>query len=69
MKTIFKIKWELVITILLATATIFSYSVYLEIKDYRLFIVSATSSVLLITMILGYNQVKIFRHEVLRLWQ
>jgi hypothetical protein len=69
MKTIFKIKWELVITVLLAIATIFSYSVYLEIKDYRLFIVSATSSVLLITMILGYNQVKIFRHEVLRLWQ
>lgn len=69
MKTIFKIKWELVITVLLAITTIFSYSVYLEIKDYRLFIVSATSSVLLITMILGYNQVKIFRHEVLRLWQ
>ena len=69
MKTIFKIKWELVITVLLAIATIFSYSVYLEIKDYRLFIVSATSSVLLITMILGYNQAKIFRHEVLRLWQ
>lgn len=69
LKNIFRINWELIITILVAFCTFLSMSVYYnELDDWRMLILSMIPMCLLCTMLAFYNSIKEIRHEILKNW-
>lgn len=69
MKTILKIKWELIIAILLGILTITSWSIWeTGSQDWRVLVITLINTIALIVWIISYSQIKAFRKEVYRLW-
>lgn len=65
-----KIKWETVIVTLLGINTIFTFSIYQTMRDdWRMLVLAAITSAMLIVSIIFYQDIKNFRHEVLKLWK
>ncbi len=69
---LFKIKWETIIAILVGIVTIIAWSLYesgCDLKDWRMLVITLISTALFIVTIIGYQNIKNFRHEVLKLWK
>ena len=67
-----KIKWETIISILVGLVTIISWSLYesgCDFKDWRMLVITLISTVLFIVTIIGYQDIKKFRHDVLKMWK
>ena len=69
MSKLWRIKWELVFTILLGVLTLFSWSVAETIKDYRIILIAIINLTLLIIIIISYNKIKEFRLQVYKMWK
>ena len=69
MSKLWRIKWELVFTILLGVLTLFSWSVAETIKDYRVILIAIINLILLIIIIISYNKIKEFRLQVYKMWK
>jgi len=70
MKALLKIKWELVVTILMAICTLISWSIFQnDLNDWRMLVLTFIPTIMLCTMIASYTSIKDFRHEVINLWK
>lgn len=69
MKTILRIKWELVIAILLGISALVSWSLWeTENHDWRLLVLLLIPTIVFAVWIISYSQIKEIRKEVLKLW-
>lgn len=64
---IFRIKWELIIAILLFISMVLTFSI-IDTKDYRTFVLFAIPTFLFISWIVNYNKIKEIREFLLRTW-
>lgn len=70
MKTLLKVKWELILAILLAVASLKGWYVYGYVDTTVETLSVATMTTFLLAFILiGYNTIETFRHEAIKLWQ
>ena len=70
MKAIFRIKWELILAVLLAIASIKGWVVYgyIDTTIHTLAIATMVTFALAFELI-GYKSIETFRHDAIKLWQ
>lgn len=69
MKTILKIKWENIMTILSLTAAIYSWVVYFKWQtETNMLVVSIMASLVLVLMLFNYKTIAQMRKTTLKLW-
>ena len=70
MKTFFRIKWEVVMVIILTTPTIMSWYLYIqEIHDGRSLAIACICTFVLLINIIGMKSIANVRHEILKNWE
>ena len=70
MKAVFKVRWELIITILLAIASIKGWLVYGYVDTTKETLSVATMTTFLLAFVLiGYKSIKAFRHDAIKLYK
>jgi len=69
MKTILKIKWENILTILMLAATIYGWIVYFKYAtETKMLALASITTFMYMTMIFNYKTIATFRKEVLKFW-
>lgn len=70
MKVLFKVKWELIISILLLVASIKGWITYgyVDTTTHTLAVATMTTFALAFVVI-GYKSIETFRHDAIKLWQ
>ena len=67
---LFKVKWENIITLIILSATIYGWYVYLQMVDeVRMLSIACITTFTLIMMLLNYNNIRLLRHEVIKSWK
>lgn len=70
MKTLFKIKWELILAILLLIASVTCWITFGFVDTtVQTLAVATMTTFALMYIVIGFNTIAKFRHEVLNLWQ
>ena len=70
MKTLLRIKWETIITLMLLATTIYGWYVYFKYATEVKMLAMATITTFLYVMVLfSYKTIRDFRKEVLKMWQ
>ena len=64
---VLKIKWELIINLLLGISTIITWSL-IEKNDYRTWIIALIPTILFIYTLVNYSKIKEVREFLLRTW-
>jgi len=69
METIFKIKWENIIALLLLAATIYVWVFYFKVDtDVKMLVLAAYTTFMFLVVMFGYKSISQFRKQVLKLW-
>lgn len=67
MKTFLRIKWELILTMLMFVTTVVSYQVYQDLgQDWKELLVAMFCMSMTIIFMIGYNTIKEFRVVLLQ---
>lgn len=67
---LFKIKWEIVITLMLIATTIYTWILYFAYgTEERILLAAILATFGLIVMAICYKGIKTFRKEALKLWK
>ena len=70
MKVFFKIKWELIMVILLTIPTIMSWQLYAqEVDDIRSLALACICTFMLLINVIAMKTIKNVRHELIKNWQ
>ena len=70
MKTFFKIKWELILSIMLLIASVKGWIVYGYVDTtIQTLSVATMTTFALMYVVIGFNTISKFRHEALKLWK
>lgn len=70
MKTFFKIRWELILSILLLIVSVLCWITYGYVDTtIQTLSVACMSTFMLAFVTIGYKTIETFRHEALKLWQ
>lgn len=65
-----RIKWEAILVILMFITTIFSWIFYMDfIEDIKALVLAIIPTFMLFALLIGYNSIKEFRHQVITLWK
>ena len=64
---VFRIKWEIIINIILGIITLIAWSM-IEKNDFRTVIVAIIPTILLISCLVNYEKIKEVREFLLRTW-
>lgn len=66
----FKVKWENIMTLMILAETIYAWVVYFKYAtEVRMLVIAIMSTIALTMMLIGYDIIKTFRHEVIKSWQ
>lgn len=69
MKTILRIKWETVMTLLIFATTIYGWVVYMNyVDDIRVLAMACITTFMFLMILISYKTIKNIRHEILTLW-
>lgn len=67
---IFKVKWENIMTLMILAATIYAWYGYSQMVDeVRMLAIATMQTFALVMMLINYNNIRTFRHDVIKLWQ
>lgn len=67
---LFKVKWENILTLMVLAITIYGWYGYIQMLDeVRMLAIACLTTFVLILTLLNYNNIRAFRHEVIKLWQ
>lgn len=67
---LFKVKWENIMTLMILAATIYGWYGYSQMLDeVRMLAIACITTFALVMTLLNYNNIRTFRHEVIKLWQ
>jgi hypothetical protein len=70
MKVLFKVKWELIISILLLIASIKGWVVYGYVDTtIQTLAIATMTTFALAFVVIGYKSIETFRHDAIKLWQ
>lgn len=70
MKVLFKVKWELIISILLLIASIKGWVVFKYVDtSIETLSVATMTTFLLAFVVIGSKSIEAFRHDAIKLWQ
>ena len=67
---LFKVKWENIMTLMILAVTIYGWYGYSQmLDDVRMLAIACITTFALVMTLLNYNNIRTFRHEVIKLWQ
>ena len=67
---LFKMKWENIMTLMILATTIYGWYGYSQmLDDVRMLAIACITIFALVMTLLNYNNIRTFRHEVIKLWQ
>lgn len=70
MKAFFKIRWELILSILLLIASVTNWIMFGFVDtSIQTLSVATMTTFALMYVVIGYKTIETFRHESLKLWQ
>ena len=68
MKKILRIKWEIIMTLILFATTIYGWVVYTKyVNDIKVLAMACITTFMYVFILISYKSIKNIRHEVLRL--
>ena len=69
MRTLFKIKWENILTLLMLAATIDSWFMYFKVAtETKMLAVACITTFLYLFLLFSYKTIFTFRKQVLKFW-
>lgn len=69
MKTILRIKWETIMTLLIFATTIYGWVVYMNyVDDIRVLAMACITTFMFLMILISYRTIKNIRKEILTLW-
>lgn len=67
---IFKVKWENIMTLMILATTIYAWYGYSQMVDeVRMLAIATMQTFALVMMLINYNNIRSFRHDVIKSWQ
>ena len=70
MKTVLKIRWELILAILLLVAAVANWTLYaFNDASVQTLAVATMTTFGLMYIVIGFNTIAKFRHEAIKLWK
>ena len=70
MKTILRIKWETIMTLLIFATTIYGWVVYMNyVDDIRVLAMACITTFMFLMILISYRTIKNIRKEILTLWK
>lgn len=66
---LWRIKWETIMVLVMFVATIMGWLFYMQfVEDTRALAIAIVPTIMLLMLLISYNSIKAFRHEVINNW-
>ena len=67
---LFKVKWENIILLMTLAVTLYGWYAYIQMQDeVRMLALACITTFAFVLVMVNYNTIRTFRHEVIKLWQ
>lgn len=66
---LWRIKWETIMVLVMFVTTIMGWLFYMQfVEDTRALAIAIVPTIMLLMLLISYNSIKAFRHEVINNW-